>query len=512
MPRRWGLRRQLLIRVRRACSKRGGAHAKQGERMTLRNAVQLITYPNRLGSNLAELGDLLERHLADALGGVHILPLYPSNADAGFSPLTHMEVDPLYGDWQDVERISARFDLCVDLVISHIADESPEFLDFVARGQASPHAELFVQVDPLGEITRDDLAKIHIRKEKEPFREVLLANGERCRVWCTFTERQIDLNYDSPQTYQLMERYMAFLAARGVKLFRLDAFGYTTKRIGTSCFLVEPDVYRILEWFRETGEKYQAEMLPEVHDHISYQYAISRRHMRPYAFALPPLVLHAFLAGSSRYLKHWLRMCPRNQITVLDTHDGICIPDVEGLLPETEIRFLVEQVSTRSADPIMRRSAVNAHSVGAIYQLTCTFYEALIRNDDAYIAARAIQFFTPGIPQVYYVGLLAGCNDFDLAEHSGEARDVNRHRYSLEEAEEALQQPLVRRLLSLMRFRCWHPAFDGRFELNHSDEDHLSMAWRHGEQHCLLRVDLRSFQASIDYRDPEDGGLRHMSC
>ena len=93
------------------------------------------------------------------------------------------------------------FDLCVDLVISHIADESPEFLDFVANGQDSCYAELFVQVDTLGEISLEDLAKIHIRKEKEPFRDVQLANGQTCRVWCTFTERQIDLNYDSPQTY-----------------------------------------------------------------------------------------------------------------------------------------------------------------------------------------------------------------------------------------------------------------------------------------------------------------------
>ncbi|WP_339079789.1 sucrose phosphorylase [Pseudomonas sp. TMP9] len=480
--------------------------------MALRNAVQLITYPDRLGGNLSKLFTLLDQHLGDAIGGVHLLPMYPSNADGGFSPLTHLEVDPRYGDWADVERISARFDLCVDLVISHIADESPEFLDFVARGQDSAYADLFVQVDTLGEISPQDLAKIHIRKEKEPFRDVHVANGETCRVWCTFTERQIDLNYESPLTYQLMERYMAFLTARGVKLFRLDAFGYTTKKIGSSCFLVEPDVYRILDWFRETGEKYGAEMLPEVHDHISYQYAISRRQMRPYAFALPPLVLHAFLAGTSRYLKQWLRMCPRNQITVLDTHDGICIPDVESMLPDAEIRFLVDEVSTRSADPIMRRSAVSVHSVGAIYQLTCTFYEALLRNDEAYIAARAIQFFTPGIPQVYYVGLLAGCNDFELCAATREARDVNRHYYTVEEAETALQKPLVQRLLQLMRLRNSHPAFDGRFELNQSCESSVAMAWRHGEHYCRLHVDLSTCQAIIDYRDPETGSERQIRC
>ena len=66
--------------------------------MALRNAVQLICYPNRIGDNLGDLSDVIERHLAKAIGGVHILPLYPSNADGGFSPLTHKQVDPAYGD------------------------------------------------------------------------------------------------------------------------------------------------------------------------------------------------------------------------------------------------------------------------------------------------------------------------------------------------------------------------------------------------------------------------------
>ena len=137
-----------------------------------------------------------------------------------------------------------------------------------------------------------------------------------------------------------------------------------------------------------------AEVLPEVHDHSSYQYAISRRNMHPYGFALPPLLLFSLLDANSVYLKNWLRMCPRNMVTVLDTHDGICIPDVEGVLPEEKIRALIDNISSRSADPILRRSAANIHSVGAIYQLTCTFYDALMRNDDAYLAARAIQFFS----------------------------------------------------------------------------------------------------------------------
>lgn len=467
--------------------------------MSLRNQVQLICYPNRMGRNLSDLLKVLEHHLGDAIGGVHILPFYPSNADAGFSPLTHKEVDPEFGRWADIEMIAGRYDLCVDLILNHISDRSTEFLDFVEKGYDSEYADLFIHVDRLEPITHDDLAKIHIRKEKEPFREVRFADGSTGRVWCTFTEHQIDLNYDSRATRDLMGDYMGFLAGKGVKLFRLDAFGYTTKKIGTSCFLVEPDVYRNLDWFNSVARMHNTELLPEVHDHSSYQYAIGRRDMRPYGFALPPLMLYSMLDNNSTYLKHWLRMAPRNMVTVLDTHDGICIPDVEGVLPDDKISGLIDIVDAHSGDPILRRSAVNAHSVGAIYQLTCTFYEALMCNDDAYIAARAIQFFTPGIPQVYYVGLLAGHNDYELMESTGEAREINRHYYSLDEVDEAVKTPVVKRLLELMRFRNTHPAFQGRFELHSSSETSVAMAWRHAEHFCRLFVDLNFKTARITY-------------
>lgn len=480
--------------------------------MSLRNAVQLICYPDRIGSGLADLNRFIDEHLKGAIGGVHLLPFYPSNADAGFSPLTHTEVDPAYGTWDDIEHLSSRYDLCADLTVNHISDESMEFQDYLAWGKASDFADLFVDVALFGEITPDDLAKIHIRKEKEPFRTVTFADGSSGQVWCTFTEQQIDLNYESQKTYDLMEHYIRFLTGKGVKLLRLDAFGYTTKRIGTSCFLVEPEVYRVLEWMNDMAHRHGAECLPEVHDHTSYQYAIGRRDMRPYGFALPPLVLYSLLDANSVYLKNWLRMCPRNQITVLDTHDGICIPDVEGVLPDDAIRSLIDNIDARSADPILRRSAANIHSVGSIYQLTCTFYDALMRNDDAYIAARAIQFFTPGIPQVYYVGLLAGCNDQELLASTGEPRDINRHSYTLKEAAAATTQPVVERLLALMRFRSSYPAFGGRFELNYSNDSSVAMAWRHGDYYCHLFVDLNFNTARIQYRDGQDLSKKSFQC
>jgi sucrose phosphorylase len=89
-----------------------------------------------------------------------------------------------------------------------------------------------------------------------------------------------------------------------------------------------------------------------------------------------------------------------------------------------------------------------------------TYYSALGNDDAAYALARAIQFFAPGIPMVYYVGLLAGKNDLDFLESTKEGRNINRHYYSREEIDAEVERPVVRELVSLMEFRNSHPAFD----------------------------------------------------
>jgi len=50
--------------------------------VTIQNKVQLITYPDSLGGNLMELHYVLRRYLSQAIGGGHILPFYPSSAEA----------------------------------------------------------------------------------------------------------------------------------------------------------------------------------------------------------------------------------------------------------------------------------------------------------------------------------------------------------------------------------------------------------------------------------------------
>ena len=57
-----------------------------------------------------------------------------------------------------------------------------------------------------------------------------------------------------------------------------------------------------------------------------------------YDFALPLLLLHAFTFHTAENIANWLRICPRRQITVLDTHDGMGIDDISGLASVSALR------------------------------------------------------------------------------------------------------------------------------------------------------------------------------
>ncbi len=133
---------------------------------------------------------------------------------------------------------------------------------------------------------------------------------------------------------------------------------------------------------------------------------------------------------------------------------------------------MVETIHERSNGESRQATGAAASNLD-LYQVNCTFYDALGRRDDDYLMARAIQFFAPGVPQVYYVGLLAGTNDLDLLRRTGVGRDINRHYYARAELHERLEAPVVRSLLDLIRFRNAHPAFAGDFQIHNSDNSSL---------------------------------------
>lgn len=185
------------------------------------------------------------------------------------------------------------------------------------------------------------------------------------------------------------------------------------------------------------------------------------------------------------------------QFTTLDTHDGIGIVDVKDLLPDEEIEMVKEQMYKQGAN-VKKIYSSEAYNNLDIYQINTTYYSALGNNDAAYLLARAIQFFAPGIPQVYYVGLLAGENDLELMEQTKNGRDINRHYYGLEEIKEQQKRPVVQKLKELMVLRNTDPAFhlDGEIQIE-ANEDRLIITRSYGINSITLLADLSSYTFEI---------------
>lgn len=292
-----------------------------------------------------------------------------------------------------------------------------------------------------------------------------------------------------------------------MKTIRLDAVGYAIKKAGSSCFML-PETFDFIAQLSAQTKALGMEVLVEVHSYYATQIDIAHKVDRVYDFALPPLLLHAFHFGTALPLQRWVKIRPTNAVTVLDTHDGIGIIDIgadradrtgkPGLVPDHELDALVEAIHIASQGQSREATGAAASNLD-LYQVNCTYYDALGRHDTKYLLARAIQFFLPGVPQIYYVGLLAGHNDMELLGRTGVGRDINRHYYSETELALQLQRPVVQRLIELIRLRNSHAAFSGNFQMLLISEHVARMEWAFGSDFAVLTVDFQSASGQLDY-------------
>jgi sucrose phosphorylase len=476
----------------------------------LRNGPQLLTYPDSLGGDLASIRDLLAGPFAGLFSGVHVLPPFPSSGDRGFAPLTYREIDPRFGTWADIRALAEDHDVLLDLMVNHLSRQSAEFRDFQQHGRRSSTADLFITIDkiwPGGRPPAADVARIFLRKPDHPFSTVTIAEtGEQETVWTSFGtsewSEQVDLDLDSPATRRLIKGWLASLASHGVRIVRLDAVGYVVKKAGTSCFMVEPEIWEVIDWLVATSAELGLTVLPEVHDVYATHEKLASHGYWTYDFVLPALVLHAFETRDAARLARHLERSPERQFTTLDCHDGIPVrPDLDGILDPTEMRRLAEAVIARGGN--VNRILSESHAGdGDVHQLNCTYYSALGEDVERYVAARAIQLFARGVPQVYYVGLLAGTNDHEAVDRTGDGRAINRHDYTVDEIGIALGDPVVRRILELVRMRADHPAFGGTLLVSTPDRAMLEMRWSNGSHACALTVDLATGRMEVASRGP----------
>lgn len=464
--------------------------------MKLKNEVMLITYADSLGENLADLTKVMQNELADVVGGIHLLPFFPSTGDRGFAPSDYTRVDSNFGTWAEVEALGENYYLMFDFMINHISRESLYFQDFKQKHETSRYKEMFIRINeffPEGRPTQEDIDLIYKRKDKAPFQEVTFGDGQTEAVWNTFGEEQIDLDVTKEVTKEFIRKTIQEMAQHGCSLIRLDAFAYAIKKLDTNDFFVEPEIWQLLDEVREEAAKYELTLLPEIHEHYTIQMKIAEHDYFVYDFALPMLVLYSLYSGKSKRLADWLRQSPMKQFTTLDTHDGIGVVDAKDLLSDEELTYTSEELYKIGAN-VKKVYSSAAYNNLDVYQINSTYYSALGNDDDRYLLARAIQCFAPGIPQIYYVGLLAGENDLALLEATKEGRNINRHYYSLSEIEEAVQRPVVQKLFDLLKFRNRSESFalDGKIMVTTPSESSLRITRENqdgtvvSELHCDL--------------------------
>lgn len=486
----------------------------------MNNKPMLNAYPDSLGGNLSELVSFLkEPALQEAFSSLYLLPsIYHSDLDRGFSVIDY-DINEELGSPEDLARLKELgVDLKLDFVLNHASAQSPQFRDLVEKGEASAYRDFFLNWNEFwkgcgtmtekGYILPDDsyLSQMFFRKPGLPLLMVEFPDGKKVPYWNTFYQEvhgrqylgQMDLNIKSPQVWDFYRETIEKIASYGASLLRLDAFAYASKEIGKKNFLNEPETWEILERVQELAAPYQLTLLPEIHasyEEKIYQILTDKGYMT-YDFFLPGLIIDAIENKRSGYLAAWAQEIVQKNIqtvNMLGCHDGIPLLDLKGLLPEKDIQKLIELIVSRGG------MVKNLHGQkNMYYQVNAAYYSALGESDKKLLLARAIQLFMPGKPQIWYLDLLAGKNDYEAVRRAGESghKEINRTNLSEDEIRQALQVDVVQKQLELIRLRNSHPAFASGAKVNIVEQNEtLTIGWENGKHRAVLKVNL----ADADY-------------
>lgn len=321
---------------------------------------------------------------------------------------------------------------------------------------------------------------------------------------------QMDLNIRSPLVWDYYRKTLETLAGYGASIVRLDAFAYAPKEVGARNFLNDPGTWELLDRVAEIAKPLGLTLLPEIHASYgekTYELLASKGYM-VYDFFLPGLVIDAMERRSGENLKRWIDEIVEKKIrtvNMLGCHDGIPLLDLKGLLDETSIQSLIDTVVGRGG------YVKNLHGQKNVYyQVNATYYSALGEDDRRMLLARAIQMFMPGKPQVWYLDLFAGKNDYEGMKRAGKDghKEINRTNLSGEDMEAGLQKQVVQDQLKLLKLRSRYPVFSSDAAIAAQTEGSLlRITWKAANQEATLEADFQTCGFVVTVRNTESGEI-----
>lgn len=325
---------------------------------------------------------------------------------------------------------------------------------------------------------------------------------------------QMDLNAESEVVWEFYVDTLKRLADFGGKLIRLDAFAYLHKKPGLTNFFNTPGTWDYLDRLKTIAEANQLTLLPEIHAQYGKQLysAVAQAGYPIYDFFLPGLLLDALDQGRNTYLLKWIYEIQTQEIktiNMLGCHDGIPVLDLDGfasedgyqtgLLETAEIEATIERVLKRGGR-VKNLFGADGKKI-AYYQINATYFSALGEDEQKLRLARAIQLFMPGIPQVWYLDLFAGKNDYAAADKGGTAghKEINRTTLTNEMVAAGLQSAVVLDQLEMMRLRNTVAAFNGTLQIADTSTNELEMTWSLEDDTITLKSNLESKEFTISH-------------
>lgn len=324
---------------------------------------------------------------------------------------------------------------------------------------------------------------------------------------------QMDVNAKSELVWDFYDETLRKVSDFGCKILRLDAFAYLHKAVGETNFFNKSGTWDYLARINEIAQKYNLILLPEIHaeygQHLHDE--VAQKGYQIYDFFFPGLVIHAIENGTNRALLKWAKEVVEKgykTVNMLGCHDGIPVLDLKGkmlddkyhkgLLADKEIEGIMEKIMDRGGR-VKNLYDPEGNKI-SYYQVNATFFSALGESEQKLLLARAIQLFMPGIPQVWYLDIFAGTNDYAAADRGGSGghKEINRTTLTLAAVEEGLKKEVVKRQLALMRLRNTSPAFSGQVTFQNTSPHELDILWENEGSFARLRADLVNHTYTID--------------
>ncbi len=511
-------------KIRRLMEKCRVSTKRAGERFSQEDVV-LITYGDSLVEEdrppLKTLFEFSSRYFKDVFNVIHFLPFFPYSSDDGFSVMDYYKINPDLGSWADIKAFSKKFDLMFDYVLNHISSKSLWFNQYLKA--AKGYKSLAIEVDPLQDlsaVTRPRALPLLTPYEKE--------NGEKVHLWTTFSEDQIDLNFQSVEVLEKMVKVLLFYVENHARFLRMDAVAYLWKEVGTNC-IHHSHTHAMVKLFRKILDQVSPEtvIITETNvphnENIAYFGKNGDQAQMVYNFTLPPLLLHTFEKKDATAILRWAKGLDvsSEQTTFFNftaSHDGIGVRPLEGILPAADLEKVISRVKQNGGAVSYKQ---NPDGTKSPYELNITYIDALKdKGDDKnpllhikrFLASQAIQLSLPGVPGVYIHSILGSRNWAKGVGMTKRARTINREKLNMHTLLDELNHPdgfrslILRSYTQMIKTRKLQAAFhpNARSSILEIDPRIFSLVRKGANQKIFVMVNISDEALTCSIADAAD--------